>query len=98
MGSIRQLEYPHLPTHLPPTLPHTPPYSTTCLISSPGYQTPGEAHRCDYDSTPATCNYGEAAKDLPSIISDIHSFRGPNIRGSTLLFNFGDDFTVRSIR
>ena len=35
----------------------------------------------------------QAKSDLASIISDINAYRAPNVRGSDLLLNFGDDFT-----
>ena len=63
-----------------------------------GYQSPYEVHRCDYDDQGGkNCNGSFGPKDVASLISDIDSYRAPNVRGGAevtdILLNFGDDFT-----
>lgn len=58
-----------------------------------GYQSPFEVHRCDYPRSESQCAASFAAADLGSLISDIDQYRAPNVRGTDILLNFGDDFT-----
>ena len=61
-----------------------------------GYQSPDEIDRCDYGAKDSTCNGSWGAKDLASLISDIDTFRAPNVRGKSVLLNLGDDFTAEN--
>ena len=61
-----------------------------------GYQSPYEVHRCDYNAHDDTCNGSFGAKDVASLIDDIDSYRAPNVRGTSILLNFGDDFTAEN--
>ena len=61
-----------------------------------GYQSPFEVNRCDYGAHDDTCNGSWGAKDVASLISDIDTFRAPNVRGKSILLNLGDDFTAEN--
>ena len=61
-----------------------------------GYQSPYELHRCDYNAKDNTCNGDFGKQDVAAGISDIDSYRAPNLRGKSVLLNFGDDFTAEN--
>ena len=71
------------------------------VFADAGYQSPYEAHRCDYGAHDNTCNGNFGAQDVKAVIDDIDSYRAGNVRpnadGSVdILLNFGDDFTAEN--
>ena len=61
-----------------------------------GYGTPDEANRCDYGANNGNCGAAWGAHDVKNVIDDIDRYRAPNVRGTDIFLNFGDDFTAEN--